>query len=196
MMDIVLENVSKSFGDKAVLRDFSARFPAGEVTCVMGPSGCGKTTLLRLLLGLERPDSGRIAGVPERKAAVFQEDRLCPGLSLLGNVLLPVDREKPAEARALLTRLGLDESLDVPARELSGGMRRRAALARALLYDAPLLTLDEPFTGLDEASRAAAAEAVREYARGKTVIFVTHIREEAALLEGKVPRILLTGAEN
>ncbi len=111
-------------------------------------------------------------------------------------MLLSAGREKTAEARALLERLGLGESADVPARELSGGMRRRTALARALLAEAELLTLDEPFTGLDADSRAAAAAAVREYSRGKTVVFVTHLREEAALFGEKVSPILLTGLPN
>lgn len=178
-MDIVLDNIRKTYGDNVVFDGFSARFPEGRLRCIMGPSGGGKTTLLRLVLGLERPDGGTISGVPEKKAAVFQEDRLCPGASAVENVLLVTGRRKAGEARELLAALGLGDSLDKPARELSGGMRRRAALARAMLADAELLALDEPFKGLDEESRRTAMEILRRYLPGRTTLFVTHDREEA-----------------
>ena len=155
----------------------------------MGPSGGGKTTLLRKILGLETPDEGVISGVPERKAAVFQEDRLCPGVSPVENVLLVTGKEKEAEARSLLTELGLGDSLDLPCAELSGGMRRRAAIARALLAEGELLTLDEPFKGLDEQNRRAAAALVLRHRRGRTLLYVTHEREEAALLGGEILQI-------
>ena len=189
MEDIVLKNITKSFGEKTVFRDFSAVFPGGGVSCLMGPSGGGKTTLLRMILGLETPDSGVITGVPERKAAVFQEDRLCPGVSPVENVLLVTGKEKEGEARSLLTELGLGDSLDLPCCELSGGMRRRAAIARALLAEGELLTLDEPFKGLDEQNRRAAAALVLRYRRGRTLLYVTHERGEAALLGGEVYQI-------
>ena len=126
---ILITNLSKSYGETVVFRNFSARLPLGETTVITGVSGGGKTTLLRLILGLETPDGGKIAGVPARRAAVFQEDRLCPQLTALENVLLTAGRKKEREARDILARLGLGESLAVPAAELSGGMRRRCALA-------------------------------------------------------------------
>ena len=130
---ILITNLSKSYGETVVFRNFSARLPLGKTTVITGVSGGGKTTLLRLILGLETPDGGEIAGVPARRAAVFQEDRLCPQLTALKNVLLTAGREKEREARDLLARLGLGESLAVPAAELSGGMRRSRALsARSL----------------------------------------------------------------
>ena len=183
---IIIEALSKSYGDKTVFRDFSARFPLGETSVLMGASGGGKTTLLRLLLGLETPDAGRITGVPARCAAVFQEDRLCPQLTVIENVRLIAGRSKEREARGLLAQLGLGESLDVPAAELSGGMRRRCALARALCADYDLLVLDEPFKGLDEANRRAAMDAVLEYSHDKTVLFVTHDAAEAGFFSGNV----------
>lgn len=186
MTDIVLKDIRKSFADKIVFDGFSAVFPAGEVSGLMGPSGGGKTTLLRLILGLEIPDGGTVSGVPERKAAVFQEDRLCPGVSPVENVLLVTGRSREAEARSLLTELGLGDSLDLPCVSLSGGMRRRAAIARALLADGELLTLDEPFKGLDEENRRIATGLVLRHRRGRTLLYVTHEREEAALLGGKV----------
>lgn len=176
---IRIENLSKSYGDTCVLRDFSARLPLGETTVITGVSGGGKTTLLRLILGLEAPDAGTIAGVPEARAAVFQEDRLCPQLTALENVLFAAGRKKEPEARRLLSRLGLGDSMDAAASALSGGMRRRCALARALCTEHEILVLDEPFKGLDAETRRAAMEAVRESSHDKTVLLVTHDAAEA-----------------
>lgn len=182
-MDIVLNGIRKSYGDRIILADYSDVFEAGQVHAIMAPSGRGKTTLLRLILGLEPPDEGNITGVPERKAAVFQENRLCPGLSVLGNIRAAVGRSvSTAKIQVLLGDLGLSDSALLPARHLSGGMARRAALARALLYGADLLALDEPFAGLDEENRQAAGEAILRHAAGKTVLLVTHRPEDAELL--------------
>lgn len=183
MSDIILSRVSKSYGEKKVLSDFSAVIPAGQVTAVMAPSGCGKTTLLRLILGLERPDAGEIHGVPEKCAAVFQEDRLCPLLSTEKNIKMALGRRADTNRlHGLLESLDLEAAADKPASELSGGMRRRAAIARALLADFMLLTLDEPFKGLDSGNMHRAADAILEYAAGKTVILVTHSETEAEIL--------------
>lgn len=182
---ILLEHISKSYAETVVFRDFSARLPLRETTVITGVSGGGKTTLLRLILGLETPDAGAITGVPTRRAAVFQEDRLCPQLTALENVLLVAGRKREREARDMLAWLGLGESLAVPAAELSGGMRRRCALARALCAEFDLLALDEPFKGLDEANRRAAMDAVRGALSGdKTVLLVTHDAAEAEFFGG------------
>ena len=182
-MELIVSHITKAYGEKTVLEDLSLTFESGGRYRICGPSGRGKTTLLRLILGLEAPDAGSITGVPRRKAAVFQENRLCPGLSVLGNIRAVVGRRVPeGEILVLLDRLGLADSARLPAGSLSGGMARRAALARALLYRGELLTLDEPFTGLDEENRLAAAEAIRAHAAGKTVLLVTHRQEDAALL--------------
>ena len=177
---ILITNLSKSYGETVVFRNFSARLPLGETTVITGVSGGGKTTLLRLILGLETPDGGEIAGVPARRAAVFQEDRLCPQLTALENVLLAAGRKKERKARDILARLGLGESLAVPAAELSGGMRRRCALCA----ESDLLVLDEPFKGLDEANRRAAMVAVRAVSDDKTVLLVTHDAAEAEFFGG------------
>mgnify|MGYP000721530755 CR=1 FL=1 len=187
---ILITNLSKSYGETVVFRDFSARLPFGETTVITGVSGGGKTTLLRLILGLETPDGGEIAGVPARRAAVFQEDRLCPQLTALENVLLTAGRKKEREARDILARLGLGESLAVPAAELSGGMRRRCALARALCAESDLLVLDEPFKGLDEATRARVIDETKRLCRGKTVLMVTHEAAEAERMGAKIVGLL------
>ena len=186
MSDIVIYNISKSYGERPVLRDFSELIPEGRVTAVMSPSGSGKTTLLRLILGLERPDKGEIRGVPRRCAAVFQEDRLFPMLSTEKNIKMALGREYDlAATHIMLTRLGLAEDADKPVSELSGGMRRRSAIARALLSDFELLALDEPFKGLDSENKCRAAEAILERSAGKTLILVTHCEEDMALLHAE-----------
>ena len=185
-MNIEIKKVAKAYGAKTVFRALSLTIPEGEVSCLMAPSGWGKTTLLRILLGLEAVDAGSIEGLPARRSVVFQEDRLFPGLSAEENLLRIAGKGKKAEAEALLARLGLGEDAQKPASELSGGMGRRVALARALLVPFDLLLLDEPFAGLDKESRAQTAAVIREHIAGKTVLLISHDAEECALLGGTI----------
>lgn len=171
-MEIRVEKLCKSYGGKAVLTDVSAVFPPG-ITCISAPSGTGKTTLLRLVLGLERPDAGTIHGADCRWAAVFQEDRLLEDLSAAANLRFALG-EVPGEAGAMLERLGLDLSDPKGVRAWSGGMRRRLALARALLAPAEALALDEPFTGLDGENRERCLALIREREGGRPVLLATH----------------------
>lgn len=188
--DIALERVDKAFGENEVLRSFSARISAGRTTCLMGASGVGKTTLVHLLLGLLKPDAGFISGLPARRTAVFQENRLCEAFSAAANIRFAVGKALPAgEPYRCLRLLGLDADSDVPVQDYSGGMKRRVALARALLAPGDLLVLDEPFKGLDADTRLLAAAAVRKYAAGKTVVLVSHDPEEAELLDASVIRL-------
>ena len=181
-MSITLTDICKSYGERHVLRHVSLALPQG-ITCLMGPSGCGKTTLLRILSGLEAPDCGQITGVPARIAMVFQEDRLADSLTVRANLRLALGRAyDAAAAQALLTELELPDALSRTAGELSGGMKRRVALARALLYDAPLLMLDEPFKGLDEAAARRCMDALARRAAGRTVLLVTHDAQEGEYL--------------
>lgn len=187
MKDIKVRNLSKSFGEKRVLSDFSATFPAGAATCVMGPSGCGKTTLLHILLGLEHADGGAIEGLPPRISAVFQEERLCEDFSAVTNVRLVTGRTVPdAEIESCLAAFGLAGSTRVPVRALSGGMKRRVAIARAVLAGGELLVLDEPFKGLDEGTRRLVADEVKRRTAGRTVVMVTHDPAEAVLMDAGV----------
>ena len=185
-MEIAVKHLCKSFGGRTVLRDLT--FTAGPgITAVMAPSGTGKTTLLRILLGLERPDSGTVEGLAgKRLTAVFQEDRLLEHLSAEGNLRFVLGRVyDPAAARALLDRLGLPDTGAQPVREFSGGMKRRLALARALLAPFDALALDEPFTGLDRENRDLALACIRETAGDRPVLLVTHDAADAA--GGRLP---------
>ena len=144
-----LRNISKSYHGRPVLQSVSFTIEPG-VTALWAPSGAGKTTLLRILLGLERPDSGELLGTGVRWSAVFQEDRLLDGLDAMGNLRFALGSGwDEAAARRLLAELGLSDAEDRPVREWSGGMKRRLALARALLADAEAIALDEPFAGVD-----------------------------------------------
>jgi len=178
---IELQNIGKSYGEKRVLSGVSLDLAPGAVTALTGRSGSGKTTLSRILLGLERPDAGRVEGAAGlKKAAVFQEDRLIEHLSALENLrLVGAD---PGEARAHLARLGLPTRSTARAKTLSGGMRRRVAMARAMIVGAGLIVLDEPMTGLDEGAKRLAAEYVAS-ARGRAaVLLISHDPEDIRLL--------------
>ena len=191
MSDIIIKNLSKSFGNKRVLEGFDLTVPDGGICCIMGESGCGKSTLIKLIMGIYAPDGGEIAGVPGKIAAVFQEDRLCEDFSALTNVRITAARGvTSARISEEFRALGLDGNEKTPARQLSGGMRRRVALIRAFMTDAPLIILDEPFTGLDPDNRALAIDYVRARRAGKTIILVTHDASDAdALVAEQVVRM-------
>lgn len=179
--DIVLEGVSKTYEGKPVLQDLSLRFEEGKVTAIMGPSGLGKTTLLKILLGLESCE-GSVHGMEGRRpAVVFQESRLLPWLSLKQNLELVCGPGKDREIAEALALMELTDAADKKPSELSGGMQRRGALARAIAYGGDVLVLDEPFTGLDEDLKERIAGKLSQQWResGKTVLFVTHDSAEA-----------------
>ena len=182
---IELKNITFSYGEKAVLTDFSLDIPDSGVIALFGPSGCGKTTVLRLLLGLEQPQSGEITGDRRLAAAVFQEDRLLPWETALQNVALPLGDTNLAAKMLQAVGLSDDIAHKLPS-ELSGGMRRRVAIARALAAKSRWLLLDEPFSGVDAANREQIAALIREYAKTKPVILVTHLPEEIDLLGAEV----------
>lgn len=185
-MDIIIRGLYKSFEGRPVLENFSATLPEGCCTALMGPSGRGKTTLLRILMGLERADAGKIEGLSRKRlTAVFQEDRLFPDLSARKNLLAVCPGAEGQQADRLLEELGLRESRMQRIREMSGGMKRRVAIARALLAGPQLLLLDEPFGGMDERTRAAAAACILAHTAGATLLLVTHSLAEAELLGAK-----------
>lgn len=183
MDSIRIENLTKRYGENAVLQDYSLNLPQGRIYALMGPSGKGKTTLLRLLAGLETPDEGTISGLPTPVSFLFQEDRLFETLTVRANLkLFCRNRAEEKEAKELVKRFGLLEAYHASVSKLSGGMKRRVALIRALLIPSRLLLLDEPFKGLDSDTRLAVISEMLPKFQGKTVIVVTHDRTEAMML--------------
>jgi len=185
-VDIVLKNLSKSFGELRLFENLNAVFPDKSVSAVLGASGQGKTTLLRILVGLQSADGGSIEGMPEKVSVLFQDDRLFPQLTVEQNIFtLAAPCTKKEDIAAILEKLGISDALDRPVTKLSGGMARRAALARALLAESDLLIMDEPFRGLDAENRVATAKTILEYASDKTVILFAHERDEAEALNAE-----------
>lgn len=185
--EIRLKEICKQFGDQQVLDHVNLVLPPGSVTCIQGPSGQGKTTLLRILAGLIPADSGELEGVPEKKAFVFQEDRLSEDYSVLGNIRMVTGRKSsPAVIQAHLDQLEIGECLHKKVRELSGGMKRRVSIARAFCYDADLILMDEPFKGLDLKLKEKVMDYVIRQSQGKTLVCVTHDVTEAEYLKGTI----------
>lgn len=220
-MKLTLHNISKSFGDLAVLNNLSLTLESGRIYCLMGPSGVGKTTLLRILMGLEKADSGHIliqndamfhgavsgnamsgnaasgnavsdstmarstaTGNAVCISAVFQEDRLCESFTPVDNVMMVTGRRltRP-QVRQELCRLLPEESLNRPVSTLSGGMKRRTAICRALLAPFDLLLMDEPFTGLDDDTKRLVIHYVQERSAGKLVLLTTHQIQDVDALQ-------------
>lgn len=180
---IKLENVSKNYNGNAVLENISLSIKKGERLALMAPSGQGKTTLVRLICKLEKPDLGTVT-VEGKISAVFQEDRLFEHLSVFDNVNC-VCRDPEITKIVLEGMLMWDDRNKLP-RELSGGMARRVAIARALAFSHDILILDEPFKGLDEKTRSKVIDFIKEQEAEKTVLLVTHDREEILLLGGEI----------
>ena len=173
-----VKDLTVCYDKNTVLENFSADFPDGEVTAIFGRSGCGKTTLLSVLLGLLRPVSGTAEGFTS-PSAVFQEDRLLPFLTAVKNITVTAGCTAEA-AEIALKQLGFDaEDNEKSAAELSGGMARRVAIARAMLTESDAVILDEPFKGLDDSTRRQVLNFVNETRRGRTMVVVTHDPRDA-----------------
>ena len=180
---LTIEHLTKQFGEKTLFRDLCLTVDGPAV--LWAPSGWGKTTLLRILMGLDTPTAGRVRGVG-RAAAVFQEDRLCPQLTALQNVTLVLpgsEKQYKEQIEDDFQQLGMDAAaLALPAARLSGGQKRRTALLRALWAPSDTLLLDEPFTGMDPDTLAAAAALLRARCGTEPVLLATHDREAIRLL--------------
>lgn len=180
---LTIEHLTKQFGEKTLFRDLCLTVDGPAV--LWAPSGWGKTTLLRILMGLDTPTAGRVRGVG-RAAAVFQEDRLCPQLTALQNVTLVLpgsEKQYKEQIGSDFQQLGMDAAaLALPAARLSGGQKRRTALLRALWAPSDTLLLDEPFTGMDPDTLAAAAALLRTRCGTEPVLLATHDREAIRLL--------------
>ena len=180
---LTIEHLTKQFGEKTLFRDLCLTVEGPAVLWAL--SGWGKTTLLRILMGLDTSTAGRVRGVG-RAAAVFQEDRLCPQLTALQNVTLVLpgsEKQYKEQIKADFQQLGMDAAaLTLPAARLSGGQKRRTALLRALWAPSDTLLLDEPFTGMDPDTLAAAAALLRTRCGTEPVLLATHDREAIRLL--------------
>ena len=175
-----LDIVKKAFDGKTVLSDLSLDFPEGRTTLLMAPSGWGKTTLLRIASGLDRDFEGKVE-TGGKNVVLFQEARLVEGISALSN-LLALGKGKE-ECLASLSILGLEGQERKKVSELSGGMKRRVAIARVLLMDGDRFFLDEPFTGLDGETKEAVASVLKKKLKGKTVVVVSHSEEDGPLMD-------------
>jgi NitT/TauT family transport system ATP-binding protein len=203
VVDAIVEvrGISKTYGSVEALREIDLDFPRGKLTSLLGPSGCGKTTLLKIIAGLIEADGGTVsvngkkvsAPGPER-AFVFQDFALLPWATVLRNVAFGLElrgtakEEREATARRYIKDVGLAGFEDKYPHELSGGMRQRVGLARALCVDADVLLLDEPFSAVDEQNRRKFQEDLIRLRtnQNKTFIFVTHSIEEAVYISDRI----------
>lgn len=188
---IKLKNIYKTFGEKRVLEGFSYEFPESGVVCISGASGCGKTTLLRIIASLEKADEGEIE-ISGKLSFLFQENRLLPWLDTYGNiacVLKGSKSEKNDEVSKLLSLVGLEDAENEKIQNLSGGMKRRVAFARAIAMKPDILLLDEPFTGLDDATKQKLYECIKEYACEHLVVLVTHDGADIFALADKIIKL-------
>ncbi len=182
-MTIEAEDICKSYGKKTVLEDFSLSISSDSSYVLTGESGAGKTTFLRILLGLEKPDKGRIRLLGDYKysrvnaGVVFQEDRLCENFSAVENVAMVNRRLSARIAREELEKLLPADELDKPAAELSGGMRRRVCIVRACVVPSDVIVMDEPFTGLDDENRRRCIEYIRSIQGSTPLILTAHSLE-------------------
>jgi len=183
-MKIILENTSKSYSDTTVIQNLSYTFHTGTVYALHGPSGSGKTTLLRLLAGLEIP-SGGVLKIPHgcRISFDFQEPRLFPHLRVRENLCIH-DPERNVDE--MLQTLDLSDTANKFPHELSGGMKKRVSIARALLKDADLYLLDEPTAGQDEVRRQQIADAILRHTKDSICIVATHDAPLTNLLHAEI----------
>lgn len=190
---LIIENLSKAYRDLDVFQGLDCTMESGHTYCLMGPSGCGKTTLFRIILGLEAANGGSILLSPKPAlplVAVFQENRLCEDFSPLDNVMLAVRGAMSRElAYKELCRLLPEESVLRPAGTLSGGMKRRVAILRALLAPSCGILMDEPFTGLDDDTKDVVISYIKEKAADKLLLVATHQEEDIAALGGELLRL-------
>lgn len=191
-MALIVENVRKSYGNLKVLDGVSFLVDKGEFVCIIGESGCGKTTILKIIAGIEEMDDGKITFESERMKIgfVFQDDRLLPWKTVYDNIMFAVKAAgvnlNSRMLKKLLETVGLSGFENYYPKQLSGGMRQRAGIARALAIQPDLLLMDEPFASIDAQTRERMQEELLKIVEGKTVVFVTHSIDEAIFLADRI----------
>lgn len=189
---VKFNDVSKAMGGQLIVENFSYTLKTGEVIALLGPSGCGKTTILNLTAGLIKTTSGDIGLFSNDIGYVFQEPRLIPWKTVLENILfVPMKctkMEKRKKAIEVLTKVGLKDCIDFYPNKLSGGMKQRVSIARALLSNPKIILMDEPFSALDLLLKKELQDDVISIIEEKEVgiIYVTHDSEEAARIADRV----------
>lgn len=185
---IRLDGITKKYAGGRLAEGISLTVKTGVCTAITGASGSGKTTLLRIIAGLEKPDSGTVSGIEDmKKSFVFQENRLIEGITAIDNILCVAPDRKKAEE--ILTVCGLYEHKDKKAGKLSGGMKRRLAIARAVAYGGDIFFLDEPLRELDKETEAGMTAFLKKELAGKTVLLVTHSSEQSDILADEIIRL-------
>lgn len=188
---IKINNIYKKYYDKVIFENFSLSFPENKITCILGPSGIGKTTLLKLMSGLEKVDSGLITGLDNKNISyIFQEPRLFQWFNVYENLDVILKNQYPENTQRneiitnYLNLVDLYKSKDLYPSELSGGMKQRLSIARAFAFPSDILLMDEPFNGLDMNLKFAVMESFKTLwlKTNKTVIFITHDVDEAVML--------------
>lgn len=179
-----LNNVTFSYKEFELIKNFSLNIEPGKVTAILGPSGCGKSTLLKLIAGLIRPSQGFISDTEKSKSYIFQEHRLLPWMSLIENVNYPLQREDKKRANYYIEKMGLWEHRKKFPSQLSGGMAQRVSISRALAYKSNYLLMDEPFKGLDIELKSSVFKHLNRLIseENRTTIFVTHDITESIIL--------------
>lgn len=188
---IIFKDISKSYGNKIVLKNFNIDIREGQTTFMLGKSGSGKTTFSKIVFGLEKIDAGEISGLDGKKiSVVFQEDRLMENMTIGSNFKMTVDshinRKQIVEK---MEKIGLFQPLETKISELSGGMKRRISILRAFLIEFDLIVMDEPFRGLDEETKEKVMNFVIQNIKGKTAIIITHNKDEVEYFAEKIQEL-------
>lgn len=186
---IEIKNLSKNFGKTKVLKNLNIKIKKNHITCIMGPSGTGKTTLINIMMNLIEADSGEINGLDSDSiGVVFQEDRLIEHLNAIENIYIVNNKTQSREnIRIQLRQVGLNkEDLEKPVKNLSGGMRRRVCIVRAILFDCKTIIMDEPFKGLDDSLKTDVINYLINNRNGRTIIVITHDLNEVKELNAEI----------